>query len=195
MAMKRRKLRKIWKILILLVVILGIYTGYNKIIKKDKPNVSYSSIESSGKEKPSTNNTTNTNTETKTEEPVEEEHKQEEPAPKRVNVGLYYKNSTEELTINNVYLTNYRTSFKLNENIAIYIDGTYENTTSGTIYITNNGDSYANAFTTLEYNETNLNDGSLIFNLNFEEHHTGYYDIYVINNNTEVAKYVFQIIE
>lgn len=190
--MKRRKIRKIWKILFVVVLIV---CGYVFIFKKDNnENVSYSNKEE-------VINTSKKESKKEEEEVIEKiEEVIEEEKPSRqieyVNTGLYNVAASDQLTVNGMHLTNYRTSFRLNENITIYLDTVHESEmVSGSIYITMHGEDMYNSIYMLDYNETNMSDGSLIFNINFEEHDIGYYDIYVVNNDVKVAYFVFQIVE
>jgi hypothetical protein len=90
-----------------------------------------------------------------------------------------------------MYLSNYRTSFRLNELINIYFDGSILDT-KGEIYITPHNQNEVILYT-LEYDNNNIN--GISFSIDYEGHYIGYYDIHVMNNNNEIALYVFQIVE
>ena len=180
----KKRIRPIWKLLFF-IILFGI--GYYFLLIKDYSSDTSYSVTNINK------NVTNTKKESKKEEIVED-NKEEEiiDTPKEiVNTGLYTLNSNEVFNVTNMYLSNYRVNFKLNETINIYFEGSILDT-KGEIYITPHNQSDIILYT-LEYDNNNIN--GISFHIDYEGHYIGYYDIHVYNSNQEVALYVFQIVE
>ena len=190
MVMKHKRIRPIWKFLFFFTLFgIGYYFFLIKDFKKEDTHTSsVTTVKKNVNNKKNTNannSVVNNNTNN-----IKEEEVVDVPVV-RYNTGLYSVTPNEVFNITNIYLTNNRTYFKLSENITIYMEGSMLDYAKGEIYITPHNDSES-IYYTLEYDYTNFSSG-INFNINFEEHDLGYYDIHVMNNNMEVGLFVFQI--
>ena len=186
MFMKHKKIRPIWKLLFFLVLFSIGY--YFLLIKDYNKDVSYSSNTVTNIKKRD-NTVKDNNIDDTIDRNTEEEINNIKEI--KIDTGLYNINSNEIVNISNIYLTDNRTYFKLSEDITIFIEGTLLENNKGLIYITPHDDSNS-IYYTLEYDNSNFNNG-IVFNINYEEHDFGYYDIHIMYNDIEIALYVFQI--